>query len=574
MGITVLAATRMESTSGVSANAYYKRLWEVVGVDPAALLAKRMRDHFGTVAAIWLQLDEWMRGGGSDFGVSTVRLIDAHHTRIGYPLSQALLRRTDRHVLTHFWDVFGADYLHGVTKSELLTALQRWMRTDRGLSRRFVDTVGHLDYQTSPFFASVLYEAAQRWDGETRTRAGLRERPAILAVHQAMSGEWKASWRINAPQGGTTVPLGARDLVDRPMLYTEGGLQWPGMSSGMVALHWDAFEGCWLSTDRFLPGIPHALVWHVNNHGSVRKFVSLSEHAGSLKLKQLISGTVYFIERVEFSSVERLADALDEVGLAGEWLSGAATPRLATRDGLRVSNAFHREIFIQGGEPDIAIPLGPSKKLGVCLDDSESTEFQRGVALPLRPMGLCAGEHVAKSQDGSIRFETIRPGEVIGAPGHRLPIAIVPSIGADSSRERLEAETRFVSGALAIGHRDEFGTRLVVARRRCERTWLVGPSGQIRLLAEPEIPAYWSENLIEIQPLHFLVKRKASEGWLIQKRGPQYFVDEIVAVPADYLPVGHASIDFDEWREVLARSAQACRSNGWRSLLAAAGVRT
>lgn len=571
LALTVLAATRMETSAGTLASAFYKRMWELTSAAPDSVLAGRMRHYFPTVAEMWLELHRWLGAGGQDFGVSTIRLVDSHTTRIGYPLSQALLRRTDRHALTQFWAIVGLHSLQSINKEDLLAALRLWMRTDRGLSRRFVDMVGHLSAETAPFFAEVLLEAAQRWDGEERSRTGLRLRPARLVVQQAMNGGWHANWRVDTPEGEATVPLRNRDLTDAPIIYAAGGLVWSGVRSGVLALRWDTFEGCWMSADRFLAGVPQALVWHVSKHEAVKDFVSRSDESLNLKLRPLIPGTAFFVQGVRFSAGARLDDALAAVGLTGGRLSGAVSPRLALRDGLRVSKSLHHAVYIHGGEPDIAIPQGQSTTLAVSLDGSRH-EFRRGVTVPLRPMELGPGEHRAGSEDGSVVFQTIVAGHVVVSPGPRLPLALIPTSGAESARERTDPRACFVTGALAHGHRDRFGIRLLVARRRCDQTWLVGPFGQIRRVEEPPIPAYWSQLLAEVSPLHFLVKRHQSEGWLVQRRGDEYLVDEVVAVPPTHLPTASAVIDPVEWRDVLSRAARACTTDGWLALIRAAGV--
>ena len=558
LAVTVLAATRMERGSGTSANAYYKRLWEVVGVPASDPLAEHMRRDFDTAAILWQQFDEWLSAGGHEFGVSTIRLVDAHRTRIGYPLSQALVRKTDRNVLTRLWAVLGREVAAELSGDELVEHLQRWMRTDRGFSRQFVETVEQLNHKTRRDFAEALQEAAQRWDGVVRTKSGKHMHEARLAVQPTLSGQWKPVWIVNAPDSAAAVVLKGDDLIYRPVVYSSAGEEWTGISDGVAVLRWDSLQGCWLAVDRMLAGVPHALIWHRVKASAVREFVARSLGSGTLR-PQSLARDVSFIENVRFASDAEIAEALKVAELTGIRLAGSTSPRLSIDDGLRVTNPLQKAIFIHGGEPDLAIPPGSGSGLTVRLDNSTSTTFMRGVLVPLRAMSaeIRPGHHVLESEEGSVQFETISPGKVVITPGPRDEVSVIPEM----------------SGAVTTGDNDYFGKLLVFAKRHRAETWLVGPAAQIRHVAEPLPPPYWKRVLPEaITPLHFLISRRKFEGWLIQRKDDSYFVDEVVALPPDLPPDPDAVIDEELWLRLLESSAHACETQGWRNLLKAAGV--
>lgn len=520
LALTVLAASRMERGAGMSANAYYKRLWDAVNVEPGSVQSEQMRNQFGEVAGLWVQLHEWLGAAGRQYGVSTVRLADPRLTRIGYPLSQALLRKTDRNVLTRLWAVLGREVISEISDQELVDHLQRWMRTDRGLSHQFVDTVAQLTDQTRPAFAEAVYQAAQRWDGVVRSRSGRLMHDAVLAVQPTVSGRWNAVWIIDTPGQATTVALKADDLVDRPVVFAAEGEEWTGINDGVAVLRWDSLQGCWVAADRMLPEVAYALVWHRRVESAVRAFVSKSLGAGSLKPRQVTHDGAFFIEDVRFGSDAAITASLKGSGLIGIRLAGSRSPRLAIADGLKVTNPLHNAIFIQGGEPDLAIPAGPEPFLAVSLDGSASTNFTRGVLVPLRGIAnaIPCGPHVLQSDEGTLHFETISPGSTVVGPGPRQ------SVGAAGK----------ISETMATVDHDPFGMSLVMAKRRRDDTWLVGPSARIRRINEPSAPQCWNTLLSDqADPLHFLIRRKSAEGWLIQRKGEVYFVDEISAVPAE-----------------------------------------
>lgn len=560
LALTVLAATRMERRGRSTSNAYYKWLWEAAGVSPKDPLAAKMRREFDTVATLWRQFDGWLKEGGSDYGVSTIRLVDQQRTLIGYPLSQALLRKTDRNVLTRLWAALGRDVATTLSGDELVSYLRRWMRSDRGLSRQFIDTVERLDERTLPEFAEVLHEAARRWDGIVRSKSGSRLHEAVLAVQHESAGGWKLVWIVGAPSARTTVDLKSSDLMSRHVVYSAGGEEWTGVGDGVVVLRWDDFQGCWLAADRMLPGVPHAMVWHPEKTEAVKKFVTRSVSAGTLRPQKVTSGGVSFIEDIRFNTDSEIRDALTFSGLTGIQLAGSTAPRLALSDGLRVSNQLYKSVYIRGGEPDLAIPPGEDRGLSISIDRSEPTTFSRGVVVPLRIMsgGIPAGHHTLESAEGTLEFETVDP-------GHLLAIG---------SRNADVAESA-VNDSLAAEVIDTFGPRLVLAKRNRDQTWLVGPAGHIREVREPTRPSYWLRLLgHQATALHFLCLRLSHEGWLVQRKGDQFSVDEIVAVPPDVMPDKKSHTNDVLWRRILELSARNCSAEGWQKLLAYAGIQT
>ncbi len=558
LALTVLAATRMERTAGVAPNAYYHRWFEVTGVSPVSPLGVAMKQHFDSVADLWQQFDRWMKTrAGQDFGVSTIRQINDHWTRIGYPLSQALLRRTDRNVLTLLWSAIGKDSSASLSGEDLVQHLRRWMRSSRGLSKQFCDTVVGLNDKTIPEFGKALQDAARNWDGVVLSRSGREMRDALLAVQPTLNEAWKAVWIIDAVGGTVSVPLKAIDLLEMPAVYSDDGQEWVGLSDGLAVLTWDSLRGCWISTGRMLAGSNHALVWHPSLSEAVRAFVGRSCNSGKLKPRKLTDG-VGFLDDVRFLTDKEIADSLAFAGLAGIRVAGTTSPRLSLSDGLRISNSLHRAIYIHGGEPDLAIPPGDDPFMRVRLDSGPWTELQRGVLSPLRSFteNLASGHHTLESPDGCVEFETVSPGEVVIQPG--------PRIGSDFLPE--------MSLSAANAASDSFGTRLVMIKRHRTHTWLLGKDGHIRLLADPPLPPYWDQLLADkVDPLHFLAVRKECEGWLVQQKFDQFFVEQLVESMSVLVSVG-LTVDRDTWTEVLQAAAPFCDRPDWRTLLKEAGI--
>jgi len=197
--------------------------------------------------------------------------------------------------------------------------------------------------------------------------------------------------------------------------------------------------------------------------------------------------------------------------------------------------------------------------LPVQLDGGPLTGLPRGVLSPLRSLAeqLLPGHHVLESQDGQVEFETISPGEVVVEPGPRV-----------ASGALLEMEL----SATSAGH-DRFGERLVVIKRHRDETWLLGRDGHIREVREPRIPNYWDLLLAgQAHPLHYTVVRRESEGWLVQRKNNEFFIDQLIDEISD-LVIDDSMTDRDLWINVLGAAADFCAQPKWLELVTEAGVR-
>ena len=560
LALSVLAATRMEKTAGVAPNAYYHRFFEVSGVAPTSFLGISIKQHFDTVAMLWKQFDTWMKTpAGQKFGISTIRPINSHLTRIGYPLSQALLRRTDRNTLTLLWSALGQDTAASLSGDELVRHLRRWMRTNRGLSKQFIDTVAGLDDKTVAEFGKALQDAAKNWDGVVLSRSGQEMHEAVLAVQPTPAQNWKAVWIIDTATGAQSVPLKAADLLEMPVVYSSDGQEWTGISDGLAVLTWDSLRGCWVNTGRMLPGANHALVWHPSLSDAVKKFVGRSCNSGNLKPRKITPDCIGFVEDIRFFTDKEIRDSLAAAGLTGIRVAGTTSPRLSLSDGLKITNAIHGAIYIHGGEPDLAIPPGDEAFLPVQLDGGPLTGLPRGVLSPLRSLAeqLSPGSHILESDDGRVEFETISPGEVVVEPGPRVASGALPEM--------------VLSAPSAVP--DRFGERLVIIKRRRDATWLLGRGGHIREMREPRLPSYWDRLLAgQADPLHYTVVRMECEGWLVQRKNNEFYVDQLIDETAD-LVINDSMTNRDLWINVLGAAADFCAQPRWLDLVTEAGVR-
>ena len=96
LAASVLAATRMAHDHHGPGHAYYLRLAQLLRPEAnAETVCKQLAQNYDAVAVMWRELHEWISSRSELIGSSTIRG-DPHFTLIGYPLSQALARSSDR----------------------------------------------------------------------------------------------------------------------------------------------------------------------------------------------------------------------------------------------------------------------------------------------------------------------------------------------------------------------------------------------------------------------------------------------------------------------------------------------
>ncbi|RYG13416.1 MAG: hypothetical protein EON92_05540 [Burkholderiales bacterium] len=85
------------------AHAYYPRLNEVLGLDPAE--GQRLKNDFPATEGFWRGLNEYLESHEGQSGLPTAYSLG--HRYVGIPQSQALVRATDRARLPKFFRLFG-----------------------------------------------------------------------------------------------------------------------------------------------------------------------------------------------------------------------------------------------------------------------------------------------------------------------------------------------------------------------------------------------------------------------------------------------------------------------------------
>lgn len=576
LALSVLAATRMSRDRQIAQNNYYyplARLLLPAGSEEQLLaLRDEMREGaYLPVTGMWEALDSWIQKLEGLAGLSTIR--SGHFTRIGYALSQALLRRSDRAVLTQFFDDLQVFELGAPPTESLMELLTMWAARPRGLSDAFVAAVRSPDL--SQLIAPSVAAWAAKWDGRVITVEGLRRTRIRILVNM---DEWSARWAIPALEGIEADALSgvvdgapravsiARD--DYSNLYRLEGAPPVAPHSlrhsfklvgGSCAADFTAAEVIpflevpsgegWLSTDSVAPYLEHLLAVRADLASAVEGVLQDAADPGWRSIRQgehpLLPGFRLF-RSVCFSDWQRVEAALADVpGLLRLALRPASSARPRLSDGLRVMREVHPRCYLTGGEPDLLIPYGDEPRFAETSLDGhvQSPPFlAAGFPIPLRPSGpLDPGEHVVRVDGESISFWVVETDQTRGdVPGSG-------SMGWNESHELTELPNPVLTRGAALS--GPAGRAPWMARRGQNETWLLHSDGTCHSVEERPLPGGLLARTPGVIPYYFEVPSEDLSVWLVQL-GAQWHL-----TPLNELAPSFAALDDPAdslWRRLAA----------------------
>lgn len=562
LAMSVLAATRMVSDSEGAAHNYYVRL--VNALMPAASAPERDQAHqaiserraFVAVAAMWQCLDRWLDGLGDEAGLSTIRG-HPEWTRIGYPLSQALLRRSDRASLTQFFAAMNVAEDGVPAPGPLLEYLQLWASRPRGLSKAFENALSAEDLES--LIEPLVWRLASAWDGIVIAEGGQRRLEVRVAVDLE---SWSCYWAIPFPGGvGEAVLSGTIDgtpvqaqVSEDPgaALFIVTGLPVPtGRSlregfrlgsdavaaiaapSQVVVAAEHPETASWVAVPAITPFESHLVLAAAGVSADVEEALREAADPGWRAVPQpagqvLLAGFAIF-EKVIFSDPSRLSGALARMpGLRATGLRPDPTARPRLVNGLPLARIVTRDAYLEGGEPDLLLPSGtepravPAALDGVAQEPPfRATSFpiplQRGGTLPL-------GRHEV-DVDGELLSFRVLPGN--------------PETASKRQPEKGWAATLAGAGG---------GPEPVLVRRGCQQAWMLHRNGLCTSIAEPGPPQGLHQRVPELVSLFYELEAPHEAAWLATQRRGQWNVVRLRAHMPDFARPDPASLAI--WNEV------------------------
>ena len=571
LALSVLAASEMSREGAIASHNYYVRLAKAMIPDASdaevAALRHELRDRnaFTAVADMWARLDRWLKENDGRHGYSTI-LDHAELTRIGYPLSQTLVRKSDRAALTRFFDRGNLAVQGMPSATSLIKMLKVWTSTrSHGLSDRFVASLG--DPSLAEYMKSLVYQLAQAWDGKTVTVDGLRRLDLRIVIDLDRANAW---WVIPAVRDVSEDTLcGIADgrefaaaLSADPhssMFDVEGlpSVSTTTLSEGMEArgtncaakfrpatmliLRDNADAGGWMSVDALQPYEEHALVVASTSTAAVERALKDAADSGWRRMDQSIADKIFsnyaIFYCVTFSDREALEAAMGVLptAVASNFRVGSnIRPRLV--NGLPILRDVARNVYLSGGEPDLALPVGAVPRKTIVSIDGITDRLSASIfPFPIsRVESWREGPHHVKADGEELTF--------VVAPGNaddRDP----PGMGSLSwSGDILGSSStpQSVSGAFCSNTQPE---RPALARRGATESWLILPSGQMIRIDEPPQPIGFDGINF---PLFEVDNPRAT--WLAQKRREKWSVTRIRVQEPNFHAL--SSRDRQLWREL------------------------
>lgn len=592
IAITVLAATRMRSDSEARSTNYYLRLAQALlpDADPEAIEALRnnLREGSAFLDAVemWRGLHSWIEAQDGAIGISTIR-DHPHLQRIGYPLSQALVRQSDRMTLTRFFQALDLTPGSSPDASVILGALDIWTAAaHNGLSDAFMRALSDTDIR--PLLAAVVEAHAQAWDGRVLTSDGKQRIAMRLSID---IDAWQTRWLFPIPPGGPeALTVLAPDGEQEVGLTAIAGLGYyaargsPPVSpelllSGMrlrgreftaefppspaIFLRPDPQTGTWSSAPGMLPFEEHLVAISGAHVGEFQQVLREAAVEGWRLIPQrgsvLLPGYALF-QNVRFTDGQALEHVLSRLpGLRRIGVTPAVIPRARLVRGLPIATTISSTHYLVGGEPDLLLPSGPDPRPATVTLDGRREQLQaNGFPLELRRFISNTGRHIVDADGQEIAFTTLEEGPDPAQPDGTATIGWTSDAQMNGSGHALAV----------IGARVATTTDMtpVLARRSRDESWLLHDGGRTEGIAEPAPPQFLSSIDIEIHSPSFEISAPASARWLAQRHGTRWHLTEIG--PAD--PNGY-NLDID----VLDAWKRACKdANGaqlWNLQLNMAG---
>ncbi|MEE4544676.1 hypothetical protein V2S66_22200 [Streptomyces sp. V4-01] len=600
LALSVLAATRMVSSEGMLKTNFYGRWIQLFGEQPSSSRANKLEQAFQDVAVMWEKLDIWLEQTGGLFGTSTVST-DALYWKIGYPISQALVRGSDRQVLTRF---FAATRLRPhnpdeVSERELLRRLRVWTAgRDRHLSPRLMEELASAPDTGEVLIASLVKRLADEWDGtlheperEHRRRAvGLR----LVVADRGRRLEWLAEACDGIDETHVAAPGGRTFTLRRAYGDVYEGLEslhpsWQQLGHGLhlegddLVLEWAPQEvlllrlhphlGEWVSTEYFEPGEQH---WILAADSALRAVRSMVDALGSRTVREAPAPVLGWKLFKGVRAVNGLAFSrtLDRGGDHTHVLEPQIRHRAALSGGLRIASEYRAGAgvaghFLRGGAPDLLLPASdsPDGRVEVVLDG----RIEKLRADPRVPFPLC----LIPLEEGKYRVGTAHSSQVFTLHDglHEGPPPGTGTLGYPcDGTARPELSDAAGSQAAIRGAEAPRSIRLPhteLLRSSVLEAVLLDPHGGVRQAKRQSVPA-WMACRLPAQALGPCLEIEVPGGyvWLVYRTAARWSVRALAAV--EDIPPPVPAPDNYAWAYAVLSAAPRLQDPAWLDYVAAA----
>lgn len=547
LALSVVAASEMHRDAAGAAHAYYIRLAQLLLPDGTHEDVEDLRNKLGQqgaftdVVGMWRRLREWLIKADGAFGISTIpAAVPAHQARIGYPLSQTLVRRSDRAVLTRFFDRLDIQELGVPTPAALIKQLRIWTHGRTiGFSQRFLEALDDPDVQG--LLPSLVHELAASWNGEIITDDGRRRLDIRLALDidgrelrwvvpataalpaDALTGTSDGSSfsiTLTASEYGASffdaegVPPVTRATLTEGLKATAPACVAEFKPSALLVFVESSDAGGWVSTDSIRAFEEHLFVVWPEMRESVETV--LAEAADNswkaldgARVTSALAGTRVY-ENIVFSDEKKAKNAHMNlpVKLAGAIRFGSAV-RARLVNGLPLHRNLSRNTYLIGGEPDLELPAGTEPRKALVAIDNEVDEIAATMfPYPVsRSIEHAVGEHLVEADDESLPFT------VLDGAGEEID---PPRVGAVSWEGGVLGKREQLGEVCGAWTGERVPNDVVLIRRGAVKTWILDRRGRVTTVDEPPLPKF-ALQLPDLPQMYYEMNRSRG-AWLLQKR--------------------------------------------------------
>ncbi|QFY12969.1 hypothetical protein GBF35_46170 [Nonomuraea phyllanthi] len=580
LACSVMAATRMANDGQRRASNYHDQFSQLLTGRDGVLTSQ----NYLPIAGMWQRLASWQTQWGAYRGLCTIPSpedLPSNQARIGYALSQAVLRGTDRQLLPRFFHLVRqrnevAWPLPGAT---LLFWLERLPQEDKfspGLRRAIADP------EFRPIVERLLGNLANVWDGSPEFVQQGTPRAELLVRFENR----KLGWLARLPRQGAeeyALPDGVmlRRLGDTEFYRVDGlklpdaqslrhGIQLRGAgvavsrpASSLVVLRQNAFLDCLTSVDRFVPGEDHMILAAPEAEHDVEAVLERAASPGRRKdagrLSWMPDGWSLH-HRVIFNDAVTLRQAIRDIQGALLAMEPAPQYKPYLEGGLPIAPKLSKHLYLAGGEPDLVLPDGATG--GARLDGRlpEPPFPTWGVPVQLWERGLSVGTHVIDIEGTRVEFaiaegapDIVEPDAIAGFPraGDRAQAFATTGLLADE----------LVRGALAATTATTTPPRVALCRRGAEKNIFVSADGRAWVVAEPGTPSWWSRLTATPSGYYFEVELRGPGGWVLQRRKGIWQIAAMYPTEPDFRP----GPQHRGWAAAVLDAAHACHDPLWKA---------
>lgn len=206
-------AEEMRSDERFAANNYYGRLCERLNLDPEGADRDRVARWFRAETPLfWRELNGWLEASEGRLGTPTAFALDPHFKYVGVPISQALVRERDRHVLPDLFTRYRLGPGTRLSRSDMLRFLEDW------LPQAPISNALRTLCRQPPArerVADVACIELELWDGVLPVAEGAVEQDAAISLVAAFHRHPRPRVRFDlVVRSVVAIPAGSYRLVD------------------------------------------------------------------------------------------------------------------------------------------------------------------------------------------------------------------------------------------------------------------------------------------------------------------------------------------------------------------------